>query len=499
MKIKFGLVLILMLALSISTSLLHTQSDLTYPIVDTGQTIAYDTQNTITGPAHGEAFFGQDAQYQGNAPDYVDNGDGTVSDTVTGLMWTQSPDLNGDGVINSDDKRTQDQALVGAKNFALAGYADWRLPSIKELYSLIVFSGQDPSGWNGSDTSELVPFIDPVFAFSYGDAGAGERIIDAQFASSTFYASTVMDGAEAMFGVNFADGRIKGYPINNQFYVLYVRGNPDYGINDLVNNHDGTITDNASGLTWMQADSGAAMSWENALAYCESLVFAGQDDWRLPNVKALQSIIDYSRSPDTDNAAAIDPVFTVTAISNEVGQSDFPSFWSSTTHANMQNGSNAAYVAFGRALGYMRGQWLDVHGAGAQRSDPKWGNPADYPTGHGPQGDAIRIDNFARCVRGDADPITSSSELAPPVSVATQPSQQPSGPTTSGGPPPTGPGQGAPPQEAINACTGLNEGAACSFNTPQGTITGTCMVPQGQLACVPAGGPGGQPPGSGQP
>src|SRR5690606_22243425 len=48
------------------------------------------------------------------------------------------------------------------------------------------------------------------------------------------------------------------------------------------------------------------------------------------------------------------------------------------------------------------GQWIDVHGAGAQRSDPKIGDPADYPTGHGPQGDAIRIYNYVRLVR-DAD------------------------------------------------------------------------------------------------
>ncbi len=51
-------------------------------------------------------------------------------------------------------------------------------------------------------------------------------------------------------------------------------------------------------------------------------------------------------------------------------------------------------------MGYMEGSWQDVHGAGAQRSDPKAGDPADWPYGHGPQGDAIRIYNFVRLVRG---------------------------------------------------------------------------------------------------
>ena len=50
-------------------------------------------------------------------------------------------------------------------------------------------------------------------------------------------------------------------------------------------------------------------------------------------------------------------------------------------------------------MGYMDAIWQDVHGAGAQRSDPKAGNPNQYPTGNGPQGDAIRIYNYVRCVR----------------------------------------------------------------------------------------------------
>jgi len=41
----------------------------------------------------------------------------------------------------------------------------------------------------------------------------------------------------------------------------------------------------------------------------------------------------------------------------------------------------------------------DVHGAGAQRSDPKSGDPADWPHGNGPQGDVVRIYNYVRVVR----------------------------------------------------------------------------------------------------
>jgi len=298
----------------------------------------------------------------------------------------------------------------------LAGYDDWRLPTIKELYSLIDFSGIDPSGWNGS-TSGLVPFIDTDYLdFEYGDTRVGERIIDAQYWSSTEYVGTTMNGIPTTFGVNFADGRIKGYGREHPGgemtqFVRYVRGNTDYGVNNFVDNSDGTITDLATGLMWTKADSGTGMYWEDALAYAEDLDLAGYDDWRLPNAKELQSIVDYTRSPATTNSAAIDPIFNVTSITDEGGNMNYPFYWTSTTHANWSNspGRAAAYVAFGEALGYMEqppnsGNYVlqDVHGAGAQRSDPKSGDPADWPHGRGPQGDAIRIYNYVRLVRDAA-------------------------------------------------------------------------------------------------
>ena len=81
-----------------------------------------------------------------------------------------------------------------------------------------------------------------------------------------------------------------------------------------------------------------------------------------------------------------------------------PFYWTSTTFSSQttSDGKAAVYISFGRAMGYMSqfGGWVDVHGAGAQRSDPKTGDPSQYPYGHGPQGDAIRIYNYVRLVRG---------------------------------------------------------------------------------------------------
>ena len=295
-----------------------------------------------------------------------------------------------------------------------------------------------------------------------------------------------MRGRGKIFGVNFADGRIKGYDLHmpdagaeKAFFVLCLRGNPVYGKNDFHDNGDGTITDRATGLTWSRADSGKGMNWQEALAWVQQKNaehYLGHSDWRLPTVKELQSIVDYTRCPDATQSPAIEPVFRCTTNTNEAHQADYPFYWSATTHAGLRGGGAAMYVAFGRAAGWMlppgiRGEppdrrpafgpgpgfdgpppfgpegpppfgpegppppghegrppfgpedwpgpepsegsrlrpetgatagyhYMDVHGAGSQRSDPKAGDPAQFPYGRGPQGDVIRIHNFVRCVRG---------------------------------------------------------------------------------------------------
>ena len=368
-----------------------------YTVVDTGQTACYDNSGEISCPGQDDAFYGQDGNYTLNAPSYTDNNDGTVTDNTTGLMWQKE----------QGGQVTYEAAVANAAVQNTGGYTDWRLPTIKELYSLILFSGQDPSGMTGDDTSDIRPFIDTgYFGFAYGDTAAGDRIIDVQYVSATTYVSTTMDGTATVFGVNFADGRIKGYPQTKNFYVKYVRGSTSYGANDFVDNGDGTVTDTATGLMWMQADAGP-YTWESALAYAENAAGAGYDDWRLPNAKELESIVDYSRSPATTGSAAIDPLFTSTPITDEGGGLNYPFYWASTTHASHlpsdRSGSSAVYVAFGEALGWMQtgGGYalMDVHGAGAQRSGPKTGSASDYPYGHGPQGDVVRMENYIRLVR----------------------------------------------------------------------------------------------------
>ena len=159
---------------------------------------------------------------------------------------------------------------------------------------------------------------------------------------------------------------------------------------------DGTITDQATGLMWAQADSGSGMEWERALAYAQTqnaANYLGHSDWRLPNAKELQSLVDYTRSPGAKSPAnvgpAIDPLFRCTGITNEAGAADYPWYWTSTSaKARANEPSDAAwYVAFGRAVG---SDGKDLHGAGAVRFDTKVA---------GAPGGESRSYNYVRLVR----------------------------------------------------------------------------------------------------
>ncbi|MBI4687331.1 MAG: DUF1566 domain-containing protein [Nitrospirae bacterium] len=64
-----------------------------------------------------------------------------------------------------------------------------------------------------------------------------------------------------------------------------------------TDNGNGTVTDNRTGLVWQQGEAGQMM-WGSALSYCEGLPLGGKTDWRLPNVKELESLTDDTRYND---------------------------------------------------------------------------------------------------------------------------------------------------------------------------------------------------------
>jgi len=145
-----------------------------YPIVGTNQQKYFDDFSDIVQPNESDTFYGQDAFYPGNEPQYKDNGDGTITDLVTGLMWEQAT-----GYMNWAD------AASAASSASTAGYNDWRVPTIKELYSLIDFTGNQGTGNPSSTTvpADAKPFINTdYFHFEYPATG---RYIDVQYISQT--------------------------------------------------------------------------------------------------------------------------------------------------------------------------------------------------------------------------------------------------------------------------------------------------------------------------
>jgi len=347
-----------------------------YWLVASGQTTLYDLDGEELGSLDpGDDLYGQDANYlRGDEMNFLDNDDGTVTDLNTGLVWQQTP---------SSQTFTWQEAVDYCDQLELDGKDDWRMPSLKELFSISDFG----IGW-------------PYLNTDYFDLASGQVSKDEQFWSGNYYVGvTVEGGANSAFGVNHVTGHIKSYsatatgPVGGK-YVRAVRGG-DYGVNEYADNGDGTITDNSTYLMWGQDDSGAGMDWEEALAYAEGAELAGYSDWRLPNVKELQSIVDYSYSPTATDAdktgPAIDPLFSCTPIINEAGKDDYGYYWTSTS-ANFTSGEPyyyAWYVAFGCAV---NGEGLDYHGAGGVRFDTKY---EGGPLGEGGE----RYYNYVRLVR----------------------------------------------------------------------------------------------------
>jgi hypothetical protein len=336
-----------------------------FPVVGTSQTKCWDSAGNIITPDLGEVFFGQDSQFEHIIPIYTKSNDGlTVKDEVTGLTWQQSHDTE---IYYWAETQTVVDNL-NEQNYG--GYSDWRVPTIKELYSL----------WNASTGW---PYIDAnYFTISYSNE---EGLSHAIFWSSDKYTGVFGNisgntpGAELAFGVNFGTGHIKAYSIAEgpRHFIRCVRGNLAYGVNLFQNNNDGTISDLATGLMWPQADNGSGIDWEHALAYAQTqnnANYLGYNDWRLPNSKELQSLVDYTRSPYATNAAnagpAINALFSCTGILNDGGKADYPYDWTSTSAIPNANGTYAYawYVAFGRAED---GNGEDLHGAGAVRFDAK--------------------------------------------------------------------------------------------------------------------------------
>lgn len=153
---------------------------------DTGQITCYDVAGAVTPcPPAGQPAHGQDAGYEDLKPAYQDNGDGTVTDLDTRLMWQQS----------DDGTRRTWQAAIDYCNDLDGHHNDWRLPEYLELQSIVNYG-------------RVRPAINPVFtcqSFSYWSA------------------TTHPYNTTNAWGVAFPSGDATAYAKTFEYYVRCVR------------------------------------------------------------------------------------------------------------------------------------------------------------------------------------------------------------------------------------------------------------------------------------
>lgn len=165
------------------------------PLLRTGET----TCHNIAGVLVACAGTGQDGELQkGVARDYVDNGDGTISDTRTGLMWEKkSRDLALHDFGNPHTWLSAFTQLVATLNAGsgFAGYTDWRLPNRFELESLV-------------DLGRVDPAIDPIFN-SGCTPGCTVMTCSCTFAGEYWTSTSYVPFPNQAWCVNFEDGSLK--------------------------------------------------------------------------------------------------------------------------------------------------------------------------------------------------------------------------------------------------------------------------------------------------
>lgn len=222
---------------------------------DTGETSSYT--NT----------FGEDSDFTINPPFFVNQGNGTVIDTVTSLMWQQT-----DG-----GEMTIENAELYCDSLTLGGYTDWRLPNAHESFSIL----------NHQNTN---PAINTTFFTTT--------------AAQYWWTSDRQANDNNKIWCTNAGGGIGNHPKietisaggTKTFHVRAVRDMyvPQMLPNHFTDNGDGTITDNLTLLIWQKMPYSDTLTWEQALHYADTLSLANQNDWRLPNIKELQSLNDES-------------------------------------------------------------------------------------------------------------------------------------------------------------------------------------------------------------
>ncbi len=351
----------------------------------TGQTTCYDAAAaTITC-----AGTGQDGDIKAGAtwpnPRFLTNGDGTVTDKMTGFIWLK--DANCFGRIDWNAATSSTNALANGQCNLSDGSnsGEWRMPSIKEFQSIIDFQRAYPA----------LPAGHPFNNFPG----------DLSYWSSSTYENNQTDA----WNLYVATGQSGNGSKSSAFFVwpVKIKQNISSPIPRFTDNSDGTVNDNMTGLIWLKdASCFGKTNWNTGLNKASTLANGqcGLSDgskpgqWRLPNNIELISLIDYTKSM---SAQVNDNPFL------NIKATKYPEdyYWSSTSTS---------------VAGYNNGSWIlsmiDGHLQGFYKTDSYY----IWPVRGGLVNKAVAppSDTSAPVITVFTIPSTSAS-LAVPVSTLT--------------------------------------------------------------------------------
>jgi len=234
------------------------------------------------------------------SPRFSDNGNETVTDNMTGLVWLKNPGTS---------RYIWENCIPYCENLT-TDVSDWRLPNVRELRSLGNFGVNELSVWLNEQGFSNVQCTDYWYWTSTSYAPY----------TSESWTVQMCAGVVDYFGKSTSELSI--WPVRGESPCVAVTGQTAvYTANDDASYHkgvhfpsirfrdngDGTVTDNMTGLIWLKDANNASVTkrWSEALAYVENLNNGsengncGNTDWRLPNVNELETLINYGKRPYT--------------------------------------------------------------------------------------------------------------------------------------------------------------------------------------------------------